>query len=172
MLGPALLLAAVVAEMAPSREPARIVVDFTADGRCAVNTQGDAYRADLSYLPPAGLSPAFELRCAVPGPPKGQPVVLQVDLPPGVAPAGGEFPQLVWHERNHRWSGEASLPAAPAFVRVPRGRSGLGLIEVVFGDATSDDRITMGWNFYGWFVFAASFIAIYFAWARATARRT
>jgi hypothetical protein len=147
----------------------RIGVTFLPDGRCAVTGEGEHFRASMTYLPsPAGA--AAGLRCAVPDSPKGREVELTVTLPPGAVPAGGEFPRLRWSEHDGRWRGVASLPAAPAFVSVPQGRAA-GPARWLDGFAPPTPGSAFGPNFYGWFVFAAVFIGLYFVWARAMAAR-
>lgn len=64
--------------------------------------------------PDAGVN--FE--CDVPAVAPGAGVDLVVILPSGAARPTAVFPRLDWTERGGRWTGTASLPAAPAFVRV------------------------------------------------------
>jgi hypothetical protein len=144
----------------------RIDVEFLADGRCAVAAIADGVHSTLTYLPP----PASGLRCTIPPSPKGTPVDLTVRLPPGATPGGRDFPRLAWREIDARWIGTAALPAAPAFVSVPLAGTGtLAWWRQAF--APPAPSAPFGWNFYGWFVFAAAFIAAYFGWARLIARR-
>ena len=144
----------------------RIDVEFLADGRCAVAAEGDGVHANVIYLPP----PASSLRCAIPPSPKGRPVDLTVRLPRGVAPGGYDFPRLTWIEQDAGWIGTAALPAAPAFVSVPQ--SGTATLEWWRQAFAPPTRSTpFGWNFYGWFMFSAAFIGVYFVWARRMARR-
>jgi hypothetical protein len=62
--------------------------------------------------------------CSLPDVPPRRAVDLEVILPAGTAPSSADFPRLAWIERGGRWTGTASLPSAPAFVRVggPSGR--------------------------------------------------
>ncbi|MGE5244866.1 MAG: hypothetical protein ACM3SQ_11620 [Betaproteobacteria bacterium] len=147
----------------------RLAVDFLADGRCAVSAVGDGFHASMTYLP-SPAAPASELRCTVPSAPQGRPVELVVRLAPGVAPPDDEFPRLSWSERQGQWIGTASLPAAPAFVSLSRGGAAPPA-RWLDGFAPPTAGSLFGANFYGWFVFAAAFIAAYFAWARLMARR-
>jgi hypothetical protein len=153
-----------LASVAPAA--VRIDVEFLTDGRCAVAAEGDGLHANLTYLPPA----ANGLRCAIPPSPKGRPVDLTVRLPRGATPGGYDFPRLTWTEIDARWIGTAALPAAPAFVSVPSaGAPAIAWWRQAFAPPTSSSPF--GWNFYGWFVFSAAFIAVYFVWARRMARR-
>jgi len=148
--------------------PVHIAVEFLPDGRCSIREAGTGFRADLTYMPPASSSP--DLRCTIPSPPKGFEVDLIVTLPPDRRPGAGEFPLLAWREQNGRWSGRAALPAAPAFVHVPQQQFAPASASTGSPSTSSTDAsVTFGWNFYGWFVFSAMFIATYFAWARLTA---
>jgi hypothetical protein len=106
--------------------PARIDVEFLADGRCTVAATGHAFHSNLTYKPQKP-SPTLELRCAIPPVPDAVSVELIVTLPAGMAPArGDEEPLLAWTQRGSRWIGTASLAAAPLLVRVPEagGRTG------------------------------------------------
>jgi hypothetical protein len=167
----AVIAAAIVAASTAVAAAADVVdmrVEFLSDGRCAVNAEGAGYHASLTYLPPPGGS--SDLRCTIPSPPKGRAINLSVTLPPGATPAGGEFPRVAWSERGSRWVGTVSLPAAPAFVRVPQPGPA-SPPRWVDGYAPATTGATFGWNFYGWFLVTAAFIACYFAWVRATVRR-
>jgi len=150
--------------------PVRIEVRFLADGRCAVTAEGDHFHAGMTYLPSPAISPAAELRCTVPSAPRGQAVELTVRLPRGAAPAGDDFPRLAWTRHDYLWVGTASLPAAPAFVSVPQAGAPAPA-RWLDGFAPPTAAAPFGANFYGWFAFAAAFIAAYFWWARAMARR-
>ena len=144
----------------------RIDVEFLADGRCAVAAEGEGVHANVIYLPP----PASGRRCAIPPSPKGRPVDLTVRLPHSAAPGGYDFPRLTWVEQDSGWIGTAALPAAPAFVSVPQ--SGTATLEWWRQAFAPPTRSTpFGWNFYGWFMFSAAFIGVYFVWARRMARR-
>jgi hypothetical protein len=152
----------------PSAAPGtvRIDVEFLADGRCAVAAEGESVHSKVTYLPP----PASSLRCAIPPSPKGKPVDLSVRLPRGAAPGGYDFPRLTWIQQDAGWIGTAALPAAPAFVSVPQaGAATLAWWRQAFAPPTRSTPF--GWNFYGWFLFSAAFIAVYFVWARRMARR-
>ena len=100
-----------------------IDVEFLADGRCVVSVKGDESRRDAVEGAPGRSSPASEYRCAMPSAPRGRPVELTVTLPGDETPSGAGFPRLAWAERDRRWIGTASLPAAPAFVRVAKSGS-------------------------------------------------
>jgi hypothetical protein len=144
----------------------RIDVEFLADGRCAVAAEGERVHANVIYLPPQ----ASGLRCAIPPSPIGKPVDLTVRLPRGAAPGGYDFPRLTWIHQDSGWIGTAALPAAPAFVSVPQsGAATLAWWRQAFAPPTRSTPF--GWNFYGWFMFSATFIAVYFVWARRMARR-
>jgi hypothetical protein len=144
----------------------RIDVEFLADGRCSVAAEGKGVHANVIYLPP----PASGLRCAIPPSPKGKPVDLTVRLPRGAAPGGYDFPRLTWTRQDSGWIGTAALPAAPAFVSVPQpGAATLAWWRQAFAPPTRSSPF--GWNFYGWFIFSAAFIGMYFVWARRMARR-
>ncbi len=97
----------------------RIDLEFLADGRCAITGSGESYRANLTYTPTTPGAPTAEFRCTIPSPPRGRAVELTVRLPRGAAPAPGDFPRFNWTSTDGRWTGTVSLPAAPAFVRVP-----------------------------------------------------
>jgi hypothetical protein len=101
-----------------SPPPISLKVDFRAGGRCTVIAHDESPRSDRVVDVP-GPAAVAEYRCAVPAQPHGRPIELSVLMPAGEPPAGSEFPRLVWTERDGRWIGTASLPAAPAFVRVP-----------------------------------------------------
>jgi hypothetical protein len=124
----------------------------------------------MTYLPSPALAGRAEWRCTIPSTPKGQPVDLTVTLPRGTAPAGDPFPRLAWRQRDEVWTGTVTLPAAPAFVSVPTPGAAAPA-RWLDGFAPPTAGAAFGANFYGWFVFAALFIGIYFAWARAAARR-
>jgi len=100
-------------------EPARVSIEFLADGRCLVSAKGEGFHSDLTYLPQTRVSPTSEFRCAVPPVPEGQPIDLFVTLPRGAAPSGDDTPRLKWIQHDYRWIGMASLPTAPAVVIVP-----------------------------------------------------
>ena len=143
-------------------------IEFLVDGSCAVNAIGGGFHASLTYLPPPVGAAA--LRCTIPAPPKGHDVNVTVSLPPGRAPIGGEFPRFAWAQRESRWVGTVSLPAAPAFVRIPQPGPA-SPPRWLDGYAPVTTGAIFGWNFYGWFLATAAFIAAYFAWVRATVRR-
>ena len=98
---------------------ATINIEFLADGRCTVSATGEGFHSNLTYLPQTVVSPTSDLRCAVPPVPERLAVDLTVTLPRGVTPSGDDSPRLVWTERDYRWIGTASLPTAPAVVRIP-----------------------------------------------------
>ena len=99
---------------ASARTQTSIRVEFTAAGECAVTAAGPTGRASMKS-PLRGT----DLKCVVPLPRDAGAVDLEVRMPPGAARPAGAFPRLAWAERDGRWVGVASLPAAPAFVRVP-----------------------------------------------------
>ncbi len=155
---------------APDASTVRVEVEFLADGRCAVSGVGEGFHASMTYLPSPAVRPAAELRCTVPSAPRGRPVALRVVLPPGVQPFGDDFPRLSWSQQDGRWVGAALLPASPAFVSVPQPGAAPPA-RWVDGFAPPTPGSPLGLNFYGWFAFAAGFIAAYFTWARAMAAR-
>jgi hypothetical protein len=111
------------ASRARAEHGAVINVEFLADGRCVVSVKGDESRPDPMAGAPGRSSPTSEYRCAMPSAPRGRPVELTVILPGDETPSGAGFPRLAWAERDRRWIGTASLPAAPAFVRLPKSGS-------------------------------------------------
>jgi hypothetical protein len=107
-------LVAVLAVAAAAGAQTRIRVEFTAAGECAVTTRGPGGHANVRY--PRRTA---EMKCVVPTTLKPGAVDLEVVLPPGAPRPAGEFPRLDWAESDGRWVGTASLPAPPAFVRIP-----------------------------------------------------
>jgi hypothetical protein len=104
----------------PAVAPARIELEFLADGRCTVLATGKAFHSKLTYTPQAPVSPASGLRCAIPPVPAGAAVDLTVMLPRGASPSpDGEEPPLTWTRRDDRWVGTALLTTAPLLVRIP-----------------------------------------------------
>ena len=103
--------------------PVDVKVVFRAGGRCTV-TAHDESSGSIRVVDVPGPEVPFEYRCAMFSQPRGRPIELSVVMPEGEAPAGAEFPRLDWTERDGQWTGTASLPAAPAFVRVPVSGSG------------------------------------------------
>jgi len=97
-----------------ARAQTSVRVEFTAAGECAVTAVGPTGRAGMKS--PLRTS---ELKCLIPVPRDAGAVDLEVLMPPGASRPAGAFPRLAWTERDGRWLGAASLPAAPAFVRVP-----------------------------------------------------
>ena len=66
-----LLVPAFVSFMFPvvasaASEPARVSIEFLADGRCLVSAKGEGFHSELTYLPQTRVSPTSEFRCAVP----------------------------------------------------------------------------------------------------------
>jgi hypothetical protein len=100
-------------------EPARVSIEFLADGRCLVSAKGEGFHSELTYLPQTRVPPTSEFRCAVPPVPEGRPIDLFVTLPRGAAPSGDDTPRLKWIQHDDRWVGMASLPTAPSVVIVP-----------------------------------------------------
>ena len=118
------LLSAANAAFATTSEstPVRIGVEFFADGRCRVAGDGvDGVERVID--PPPSIDAASDLRCAIRSVPKGRSVDLTVTMPAGAAPSRGDFTRLIWTRRGSQWTGTATLPAAPAFVRVPHDGS-------------------------------------------------
>ncbi len=114
---------------ANARTQTTVRVEFTAAGECAVTAAGPTGRAGVK----SPLRDA-ELKCIVPLPRDAGAVDLEVVMPPGAARPAGAFPRLAWTERDGRWVGVASLPAAPAFVRVPdpaRGAMGERVLDLL-----------------------------------------
>ncbi len=128
--------------------PLAVTVEFLADGRCVVDD------AVARRLQPSGS----DFRCPLPHAASGaDPIALRVVLPAGTEPSPYVFPRLDWSREASGWIGTATLPSSPAFVSLHAHRA-----PIAGG---------FGWNFYGFFVFAAAFIATYFAWARWMQRR-
>ncbi len=165
--------------------PIVLLVDFLADGRCSVHsgrgTMSTAAGQDVnarhaggartdtpgSIASSRGSEPAaaavptgsgFQCPISYAGL-RSDPVELRVVLPPGIDRSTDAFPRLEWHTEGPCWIGSASLPSVPAFVSLHRSR------------VASPGGISFGWNFYGFFVFAALFIALYFLWARRMQQR-
>lgn len=97
--------------------PASVHVVFRADGQCTASVGPAAAPPRVT----AGAASGGDFECALPG--GAGAVDLRVTLPPRVAPAGADFPRLEWHDTPEGWTGTASLPSMPAFVRVPRAGS-------------------------------------------------
>jgi hypothetical protein len=144
----------------------RIDVEFRADGRCAVAATGEGVHAALTYAPWSSSGP----RCAVPPIPKGRTVELTVRVPAAAVPSDSAFPRLSWRQADNGWIGTATLPAAPAFVRVPPTGAAAAANEAEAA-ASRELSPAFGWNFYGWFLFSAVFIGAYFVWAQRMAAR-
>jgi hypothetical protein len=102
---------------------ALITIEFDAGRGCTVTTLDESLTSDRVAGVPQPGSPASEYRCPIRVRPRGRSIALTVILPSGEAPAGADFPRLAWTERDTRWIGTASLPSAPAFVRVPKNDS-------------------------------------------------
>jgi hypothetical protein len=123
-----------------------VKVDFREGGRCTVIAHDESPRSDRVVDVP-GPSVHFEYRCAVFAQPRGRPIELAVLMPPGETPAGAEFPRLTWTDRDGRWVGTASLPAAPAFVRVPtRGSSAPRRARLLDWAALTATAIAIAWT--------------------------
>jgi hypothetical protein len=123
-----------------------VKVDFRAGGRCTVIAHDESPRSDRVVDVPGPAVP-FEYRGAVFAQPRGRPIELSVLMPPGETPAGAEFPRLAWTEREGRWIGSASLPAAPAFVRVPvQGSSAAGRARLLDWAALAATAIAIVWT--------------------------
>jgi hypothetical protein len=116
---------------------AQIRVEFLPDGRCTVSATGEGFHSNLTYLPQTKASPATELRCAIPPVPEGLQVDLTVMLPRGFAPSSDDLPHLSWIERDSRWVGTASLPTAPAVVRIPEAGNRALLRWILLGAAVA-----------------------------------
>jgi hypothetical protein len=102
---------------------ALITIEFRAASRCTVTILDESLTSDqVDDVPGSGS--ASEYRCPIRSRPRGRPIALTVVLPSGEMPAGADFPRLAWTERDTHWIGIASLPSAPAFVRVPTRGSG------------------------------------------------
>jgi hypothetical protein len=148
--------------LAADGSKATVTVRFEAGGSCSVAIAGTAALRSSRPDQPA-LAPGAGFDCPIPPIPAGPAVNVIVLLPDGRLPSSAEFPRLSWQQRDGRWVGTTTLPAAPAFVRVPQA-----------GDSSVRDRRTgvssMPWNFYGWFVFAVVFIGTYFLWVWRTTR--
>ncbi len=166
--------------------PIVLLVDFLADGRCSVHSglgsmsiaagqdvnpghsggartdvPGSAASSRGSEPPPSAaalVGSGFQCPISYAGLGSG-PVDLRVVLPPGIDRSTDAFPRLEWHTEGPYWIGSASLPSAPAFVSLHRS------------SVSHAGGAAFGWNFYGFFVFAALFIAVYFLWARRMQQR-
>ena len=115
---------------------ALITIEFRAGRQCTV-----------TMLVPGPSSPASEYRCPIRSRPRGRPIALTVILPPGESPAGADFPRLAWAERDARWMGTASLPSAPAFVRVPTsGSAAPGRARLLDWAALAATAIAVAWT--------------------------
>jgi hypothetical protein len=114
------------ATAAPARgeNVALVTIEFHGASRCTVTILDERLTSDPVDEMLGSSSPASEYRCPIRSRPRPLPVKLTVILPPGETPAGADFPRLAWTERDSHWMGTASLPSAPAFVRVPTSRSG------------------------------------------------
>lgn len=144
-----------------------LTVEFLSDGRCTVTVgshtatlQPSDGSARSARLQPSDIR-GTAFRCPIPYTALGtSPVALRVVLPSGVSRSDDAFPRLEWRQEGHDWIGTATLPSAPAFVSLFPSTNNHVPPAAAFG-----------WNFYGFFVFAVVFIAVYFAWARWTDRR-
>jgi hypothetical protein len=96
-----------------------IRIDFSGHASCDV-TIDTAAPVRLHSTDPAG----DDFICQLPSMPPRRPVALTVTLPPGTPATFADFPRLDWKDVDGRWTGTASLPSSPAFVRVggPDGR--------------------------------------------------
>jgi hypothetical protein len=102
-----------------AQERAAVLVEFLADGRCAVTAEGAGVHSAMTYTPAAPSRATGEFRCAMPPVPGGRSVDVTVRLAPGTRPAGSGVPALNWVERDGGWVGTASLDAAPEVIVVP-----------------------------------------------------
>ena len=140
----AVLLASILAS-APV-PPIAMKVDFRSGGRCTVIAHDESPRSDRVVDVPGPAVP-FEYRCALLAQPRGRAIELAVLLPAGETPAGADFPRLEWAERDGRWVGSASLPAAPAFVRVPvRGSTSPRRARLLDWAALAATAIAVAWT--------------------------
>ncbi len=141
-----------------------LIVDFLADGRCGVHAGQGSLSVDAprskAPVPDPGRPTGADFRCPIPYTSvDAGPVYLRVIVPSGAGKPDDSFPRLEWQQAGHDWIGIATLPSAPAFVSLGR-------------PASPTAGTAFGWNFYGFFVFAAAFITVYFAWARWMQRRS
>ena len=126
---------------------ALITIEFRAGRQCTVTMLDESLTSDRLDDAPAPSSPASEYRCPIRSRPRGRPIALTVILPPGESPAGADFPRLVWAERDTRWIGTASLPSAPAFVRVPTsGSAAPGRARLLDWAALAATAIAVAWT--------------------------
>jgi hypothetical protein len=98
-------------------------VEFLANGQCMSSMTGSDFPGASLSAAQAPIALRSEYRCPVSWRSHGQAVTLTVLLPAGEAPAGADFPRLMWITENGRWVGAAKLPSGPAFVRVARAGS-------------------------------------------------
>lgn len=135
-----------------------LTVTFLADGRCSVaRLKPRATGSESSGS--ASLQASGDFHCPLPYRELGStPIDLRVVLAPGLDRPADSFPRLDWRRDGDAWVGTAALPSAPSFVGLnrsaPAAPAGAGF----------------GWNFYGFFVFAVAFIAIYLVSVRWTRR--
>jgi hypothetical protein len=143
----ALFVTLLAASAGPAVHAGDIKIEFRLDGRCMVTMRDESSRSDRVVDVPGAASPSSEYRCAILSPPRGRPIQLSVLLPQGETPAGAEFPRVAWTERAGRWIGTASLPAAPAFVRVPtKGSAAAGRARALDWTALAATAIAIGWS--------------------------
>jgi hypothetical protein len=127
---------------------ALITIEFHPGRECTVTTLDESLTSDRLDDVPAPSAPASEYRCPIRSRPRGRPIALTVILPPGESPAGADFPRLAWAERDTRWIGTASLPSAPAFVRVPTSGSGaVRRTRLLDWAALAATAIAVAWTF-------------------------
>jgi hypothetical protein len=126
---------------------ADVKIEFSAGGRCTVTTGDQSSRSDRLVDVPVAAPDPSEYRCAIQSAPRGQAVQLSVILPQGETPSDAGFPRLAWAERDGRWIGTASLPAAPSFVRVPaRGSSAPGRARMLDWTVLAATAIAIAWT--------------------------
>jgi hypothetical protein len=124
-----------------------VQIEFRAGGRCTITIRDEVARSDRVVDVPGPAAPPSEYRCAILAVPSGRPIRLSVMLPPGDRPSGTEFPRLVWTEHDGRWIGSASLPAAPAFVRVAKsGSAAAGRARVLDWAALAATITAIAWT--------------------------
>jgi hypothetical protein len=91
----------------------RVAIAFRDTSSCEVTMAAAAPAVIASPEPATG-----DFVCPLAGMPPRRAVNLEVTLPAGVVPTFADFPRLDWRERDGRWTGTASVPSAPSFVRV------------------------------------------------------
>jgi len=134
------------AARAKGENVALITIEFRGGSRCTVTILDESLTSDQVDDVP-GPGSASEYRCPIRSRPRGRPIALTVVLPSGEVPAGADFPRLAWTVRDTHWIGIASLPSAPAFVRVPTSGSGASRrVRLLDWAALAATAIAVAWT--------------------------